>query len=71
MSGDAVNVAARLEQAAPPGEILLELDLALVRDAVEVEAVEPLALKGKAEPFAAFRSGRSSAGVKGVARRLE
>ena len=41
--GDAVNVAARLEQAAAPGEILLgEPTFRLVRDAVRVEAVEPL-----------------------------
>ncbi len=54
--GDAVNVAARLEQAAAPGEILLgEQTLALVRDAVEVETLEPLELKGKAGPVAAFR----------------
>ena len=37
-TGDAVNVAARLEQAARPGEILVGAEtLALVRDAVEVE----------------------------------
>ncbi|MDQ2983327.1 MAG: AAA family ATPase [Actinomycetota bacterium] len=55
-TGDAVNVAARLEQAAQPGEILIgEATLALVRDAVETEAVESLALKGKAEPVEAFR----------------
>jgi class 3 adenylate cyclase len=55
-TGDAVNVAARLEQAAQPGEILIgEATLALVQDAVETEPVEPLALKGKAEPVVAFR----------------
>ena len=55
-TGDAVNVAARLEQAAQPGEVLIgEATLALVRDAVEVEPVEPLELKGKAEPVPAFR----------------
>ncbi len=55
-TGDAVNVAARLEQAAPPGEILLgQPTLALVRDAVEVEQVEPLELKGKAKPVPAYR----------------
>src|SRR5215204_5759684 len=49
--GDAVNVAARLEQAAAPDEVLIgQATLALVRDAVEVERVEPLVLKGKAEP---------------------
>jgi class 3 adenylate cyclase/tetratricopeptide (TPR) repeat protein len=55
-TGDAVNVAARLEQAAAPGTILIGEDtLGLVHDAVEVDAVEPLALKGKAEPVPAFR----------------
>src|SRR5262245_43508429 len=56
VTGDAVNTAARLEQAAQPGEILLgEPTRELVRGAVEAEPVEPLALKGKAEPVPAFR----------------
>jgi class 3 adenylate cyclase len=56
VTGDAVNVAARLEQAAQPGEVLLGATTrALVRDALEVEEVEPLSLKGKAQPVAAFR----------------
>jgi class 3 adenylate cyclase len=55
-TGDAVNVAARLEQSAQPGEILIgEETLRLVRDAVSAEPVEPLELKGKAEPVPAFR----------------
>jgi class 3 adenylate cyclase len=55
-TGDAVNVAARLEQAAAPGEVLIgAATLALVSDAVDVEPVEPLELKGKAEPVAAYR----------------
>src|SRR6266487_5120432 len=55
-TGDAVNVAARLEQAAQPGEILIGSDtLSLVRDAVKAEPVEPLELKGKAEPVPAYR----------------
>jgi class 3 adenylate cyclase/tetratricopeptide (TPR) repeat protein len=55
-TGDAVNIAARLEQAAQPGELLIgEETLALVRDAVVTEVVEPLALKGKAQPVPAFR----------------
>ena len=56
VTGDAVNVAARLEQAAPALEILIgEPTYRLVRDAVEVEAVEPLELKGKSERVPAFR----------------
>ena len=55
-TGDAVNLAARLEQAAQPGEILIgDATLQLTQDAVEVEPVEPLTLKGKAEPVAAHR----------------
>src|SRR5262245_36346218 len=50
-TGDAVNVAARLEQAAQPGEVLIgEPTLALVGGAAEVEPVEALELKGKVEP---------------------
>jgi class 3 adenylate cyclase/tetratricopeptide (TPR) repeat protein len=55
-TGDAVNVAARLEQAAQPGEILVGADtVGLVRDAVTVEAVPPLDAKGKSEPVPAYR----------------
>src|SRR4051812_19246349 len=55
-SGDAVNVAARLEQSAQPGEILVSrTTLALVRSAVEVEAAGPLDLKGKAAAVEAWR----------------
>jgi class 3 adenylate cyclase/tetratricopeptide (TPR) repeat protein len=56
VTGDAVNVAARLEQAAGEREVLLgELTYRLVRDSVEVEEVEPLTLKGKAEPVPAYQ----------------
>ena len=55
-TGDAVNVAARLEQAAQPGEVLVgEPTLALVRDAADVEPIEPLELKGKSDPVPAYR----------------
>ncbi len=55
-TGDAVNVAARLEQAAGTGEVLIgSATERLVRDAVRTEVVEPLALKGKREPVPAFR----------------
>ena len=55
-TGDTVNVAARLEQAAPAGEVLIgESTYRLVREAVEVVPVEPLTLKGKPEPVPAYR----------------
>ena len=55
-TGDALNVAARLQQAAQPGEVLIaETTVALARDAVDVEPIEPLLLKGKREPVRAFR----------------
>src|SRR5207237_4283948 len=56
VSGDPVNVAARLEQTAGVGEVLLgELTWRLTRQAVRAEPVEPLALKGKAKPVPAYR----------------
>ena len=56
MTGDAVNVAARLEQAAGALEVLIgEPTYRLVRDHVDVEAVEPLELKGKSERVPAYR----------------
>jgi class 3 adenylate cyclase/tetratricopeptide (TPR) repeat protein len=56
VTGDVVNVAARLEQAAGPGGVLLgERTLELVREAVRAEPAGPLALKGKGEPVAAWR----------------
>ncbi len=72
VTGDAVNVAARLEQSAPPGEILIaETTLRLVRDAVVTEGTEPLELKGKSEPVSAHRLIEVHAGAAGVARRLD
>src|SRR3954447_4537897 len=54
--GDALNVAARLEHAAHDGEILLgPATWSLVRDTATLAVVEPLALKGKAEPLPAWR----------------
>ena len=55
-TGDAVNVAARLEQAAAPGEVLLGPEtMRLLRGAVTAEELEPLELKGKAEGVQAYR----------------
>ena len=70
-TGDAVNVAARLEQAAGRNELLLgESTYRLVRDAVEVEPVAALALKGKAERVAAYRL-LAAEGQMGSARRID
>jgi class 3 adenylate cyclase/tetratricopeptide (TPR) repeat protein len=56
VTGDAVNVAARLEQAGARGEILIGAATErLVRDAVVALPVEPLRLKGKSEAVPAFR----------------
>jgi class 3 adenylate cyclase/tetratricopeptide (TPR) repeat protein len=69
--GDAANTAARFEQAAGPGEILIGgPTYRLVRDAVHVEEVEPLSLKGKAEPVPAYRVLEVLATAHGVARRM-
>jgi class 3 adenylate cyclase/tetratricopeptide (TPR) repeat protein len=55
-TGDAVNVAARLEQSARAGEILIgKATHDLAREAVEVDDIEALELKGKAEPVQAYR----------------
>jgi class 3 adenylate cyclase/tetratricopeptide (TPR) repeat protein len=57
VTGDAVNVAARLQQAAQPDDDVLigQATLELVREAVEVDPVEPMALKGKSGPVSAYR----------------
>ncbi|SEG54247.1 Predicted ATPase [Actinacidiphila yanglinensis] len=56
VSGEVVNVAARLEQHAAPGGILLgPTTRALLGAAARVEPVGPLELKGKREPVTAYR----------------
>src|SRR5256886_15017433 len=55
-TGDAVNVAARLEQAADPGDILIgDATRQLAEGALELEPVEPVEAKGKSEPLVAYR----------------
>ena len=72
VTGDAVNVAARFEQVAGEGEILIGAEtLRLVRDAVEVEGVEPLTLKGKSEPVPAYRLAGVVSGAAPFARHLD
>jgi class 3 adenylate cyclase/tetratricopeptide (TPR) repeat protein len=71
-SGDAVNVAARLEQAAGPGEILIgDATHHLVCDAVMAEPREPLSVKGKSEPLLTYRVLKVDPEASGFARRLD
>ncbi len=54
--GDVANVAARLQAAIGPGEIVVSGTTAqLVRSSVELEQIEPLTVKGKRDPVIAFR----------------
>jgi class 3 adenylate cyclase/tetratricopeptide (TPR) repeat protein len=70
--GDAVNVAARLEQVAAPGDVLIGAQTRLlVRDAVRLSELEPLELKGKSEPVEAYRLLEVLADAEPVARRLD
>jgi class 3 adenylate cyclase/tetratricopeptide (TPR) repeat protein len=72
VTGDTVNTAARLEQAAQPGEVLLgEATYRLVRDAVVTEPAEAIQAKGKAKPVPAYRLISVIAGAAGHTRRLD
>jgi class 3 adenylate cyclase/predicted ATPase len=71
VTGDAVNVGARLEQAAEPGEVLIgAATRSLVRDAVEAEAREIVA-KGKPEPLAAHVLLSFDPEAEAISRRLD
>jgi class 3 adenylate cyclase/tetratricopeptide (TPR) repeat protein len=72
VTGDAVNVAARLEQSAQPGEVLIgEATFRLLRDAITAEPVEPMAVKGKDEPVTAYRLLDVHAEAEAVRRHLD
>lgn len=61
VTGDPVNVAARLQQAADPGAVLIGPVLwAAVGGSIEADELDPLHLKGKAEPIPAWRARRIS-----------
>ncbi|HEU4998131.1 MAG TPA: adenylate/guanylate cyclase domain-containing protein [Lapillicoccus sp.] len=73
VTGDAVNVAARLQQAAAPGTVVLgERTARAVRSQYDLQPVDaPLALKGKSDAVAAWvlgsaRSAEEPRGVPGV-----
>jgi len=72
VSGDAVNVAARLQQSAEPGDVILgEATYRLVRAAVIGEPLVPLAAKGKSEPLVAYRLVVVDPGGEMLPRRLD
>ncbi|HEV3376545.1 MAG TPA: adenylate/guanylate cyclase domain-containing protein [Thermoleophilaceae bacterium] len=57
VTGDTVNVAARLQSAARPGSVTVgERTMRASRDAVRYEELEPLTLKGKSEPVPAWEA---------------
>ncbi len=58
--GDPVNVASRLQAAAKPGTVIVgEITHRLTRSAIEYVELEPLTLKGKAEPVPAWEAVRA------------
>jgi class 3 adenylate cyclase/tetratricopeptide (TPR) repeat protein len=70
--GDAVNVAARLEQTAEPGTVMIgDATYRLVKDAAIVDSVPPLSVKGKTEPLTAWRVLDVVPTAPGWARRLD
>jgi len=60
VTGDAVNVTARLQQGAEAGEVVVgALTARLTRDAIEYEPRAPIVAKGKTEPLTACRAIRA------------
>lgn len=69
VSGDAVNVASRLQSAAAPGTTLVSRDThALTRDEFEFEPGGSVELKGKSQPLTVFRLVRLATGAPGTER---
>ncbi len=72
VTGDAINLAARLEQSAQPGEILVgDATHRLVRAAVVSDDAGQLPVKGKAEPVQVWRILEVLPGAPGWTRRLD
>jgi ABC-type oligopeptide transport system substrate-binding subunit/class 3 adenylate cyclase len=77
--GDAINLAARMEQNAPPGGVLISHDTYRhVRGVFDVQVQPPLAVKGKAEPVQTYLVARAKErafrkpmrGVEGIETRM-
>ena len=71
LTGDAVNTAARLQSAAEPGRTVVGPAVyASTKDVIEYRELEPLTLKGKAEPVPAWQALRIKARTRGDRPRL-
>jgi class 3 adenylate cyclase/tetratricopeptide (TPR) repeat protein len=72
VTGDTVNLAKRLEQAAGAGEILIgKATYPLVRDAVTAGPLQSFPVKGKSEPVSPLRLDEVEARAPGLLRRLD
>jgi len=72
VTGDAVNVAARLEQHAGPGQVLIgDSTYQLVRGAVVADETPPLAVKGKPDRVRAWALTSVTGASSGLVRRLD
>jgi DNA-binding SARP family transcriptional activator/tetratricopeptide (TPR) repeat protein len=72
VSGDPINVAARLQQGAEPGEVVVGAPTErLTRAAIEYEPRQPIVARGKSEPLIAYRAVRARSArpeqVRGIA----
>jgi len=66
VTGDAVNVVARLQSGAEPGEVVVgALTERLTRDAIAYEPREAIVAKGKPKPVPAFRALQARSAVQG------
>ena len=69
ITGDPVNVAARLQQGADPGEVVVgSLTERLTRDAIDYQPRDAVVAKGKVEPVTAFRAVRAKLALPGQLR---
>ena len=65
VTGDVVNTASRLQGVAPVGGLVVgEATHRATRDLIEYESLDPVSLKGKAEPVPLWRAIRARAGFR-------